>query len=470
MPVLTENPLSALQTFSTLKTHVGRWHSLRDRLTRRDLLATMLTVGSITLLVKIVSGGKEVIVARQLGVGDAVDAFIVAFTLPNITMQIIATSFNSALIPTYIQVRERMGELAARKLFSGVMVWSIGLLLLASGLLALLFPILLPVLASSFSPRKLQFTRLLFWTLLPVITISGLGINWTAILNAEGKFALPALAPAITSFIVICALAFRVHTWGIQGLAIGTLVGACLETVVIGSYLYWNGISLLPRWQQMNDDLRQVVRQYAPLAAAAVVFSGMGIIDQAIAARLGAGSVAALNYGSKIVTMVMSVTSTAVYTSVLPHFSRLVAHNDWHNIRRDLKSYTLIILLILLPVALVLSYFSLPIVRVGFQRGIFTPQDTQIVSHVQTFFAFQLPFYTLGMMYLRIISALKMNNQIFLVFSINIFLNFIFDLIFAKWFGVAGIALSTTLVTVVSASAFYLFLLRAIPKTQKNSL
>lgn len=463
MPVLADGPLGALQTFSTLKTHVGRWRSLRGRVAGRGLLATILTVGGLTLLVKIVAAGKEVVVARQLGVGDAVDAFVVAFSLPNLTMQVITTSFNAALIPTYIEVRERAGTAAAQRLLSGVMFWSLGLLLLASALLALLFPLVLPFLAASFSPEKLAFTRLLFWTLLPVITVTGVALNWTAALNAEGKFALPAAAPMITSLVIAGILLLRVQVWGVWGLAIGTLVGAGLEAALIGGYLRRHGLPLLPRWQRPDADLRQVMRQYAPLAAAAAAFSSLGAVDTAVAARLGPGSVAALNYGGKIVIMVMSVTSTAVYTSVLPHFSHLVVVGDWKGIREDLRNYTLLILLTLIPLALLISYFSLPLVRLGFQRGVFTPQDTQIVSHVQAWFTLQIPFYTLWVLYLRLISALKMNSQIFLVFSANVVLNFVLDVVLAKYLGVAGIALSTTLVTVFSTSAFYLFLLRALP-------
>lgn len=467
MPVLADSPWGALQTFSTLRGHVGRWRSLRGRVAGHGLLTTLLTVGGLTLLVKLVAAGKEVVVARQLGVGDAMDAFIVAFTLPNVTMHIIATSFNSALIPTYMEVRERAGEAAARRLFLGVMFWSVGLLLLASALLALAFPLVLPFLAAGFGPDKLAFTRLLFWTLLPVVAITGLAINWTAVLNAEGDFAMPAVTPGITSLVIAAILLLRVQTWGIWGLAIGTLIGACLEAALIGARLRRRGVSLRPRRQPMDSDLRQVLRQYAPMAAAAAAFSGMGIIDQAVAARLGPGSVAALAYGTRIVLMACSVTSSAMSTCALPHFSRLAVGGDWKSVRGDLKSYSLLTLLVLVPLALLAAHFSLPLVRLGFQRGAFTAEDTRIVSHVQACFALQIPFFTLGMMYLRLISALKRNDRIFLVFSANVVLNLVLDLVLARRFGVAGIAAATTTVTAVSALAFYLFLLRAIPDAKE---
>jgi len=463
MTLLGDSQASALQTFSTLQSHAKRWRSLQARVTGGGLLATMITVGSLTLLVKVVAAGKETFVARQLGVGDALDAFLIAYSLPTLANSIIAVSFNCALIPTYIEVREREGRPAAQRLFSGVMFWVLGLLLFVSALIALLFPIVLPMLASSFNPEKLAFTRQLFWALLPIITITGLATTWAAVLNAEGEFALPAATPIITSLMVAFILFLRIQTGGAWGLALGTVIGACLEAGLLGGRLQRHGLSLLPRWLGMDADLRQVMRQYAPQAAAMLVFSGTTLADQAVAARLGPGSVAALNYGSKIISLFIGVTATAVSTSVLPHFSRLVALDDWRSLRRDMKRFSVLILAALIPLALLLAFFSVPLVRLVFERGAFTSHDTRLVGQVQACFALQIPFFTVGMLCIRIICALKIISRNFLIASFSVVLNLVLDVVLARDFGVAGIALSTTAVSAVSAGIYYLVVLRAIP-------
>lgn len=462
LPISGDTQVSVLQTALSLQSQLGRWQSLRQRFTGHGLLATMVTVGSLTLLVKFAAAGKEAFVARQLGVGDALDAFLVAYLLPALAMSIIAGSFNSALIPTYVEVREQGGRPAAQRLFSGVMFWSVGLLLAASALLALLFPSILPTLASAFPAEKLAFTQRLFWAVLPIVTLTGLATTWTAVLNAEGEFALPALTPIITSLMIALLLLFRVHAWGVWTLAIGTLAGACLEVTLIGGCLKHHGIYLLPHWHPVDANLRQVMRQYAPLAAAALVFSGTGLADQAVAARLGSGSVAALNYGNKLISLVLGVTAAAVSSAVLPHFSRLVAQGDWKSLRGDLKFYTLVILLTLIPLALLLAYFSLPLVRIVFERGAFTARDAELVGQVQACFVLQIPFYTLGIMCMRLISALKNSTGIFLLSFASVTLNYLLDVVFAKQFGVAGIALSTSVVSLLFCGAVYFFLLRTL--------
>ncbi len=467
MTAVTEDHLSALQTLTMLKAQIRQWGSSQVRTFNRGLLSTMLTIGGLTMLVKIVAAGKETFIARQLGVGDALDAFLVAYSLPALVTSVIAGSFNSALIPTYMQVQEREGNQAAHRLFAGVMFWSLGLLLLISALLALLFPLVLPFLASGFSPEKLIFTRGLFRAVLPIVAVTGVAITWGAVLNAEGEFTLPAVVPIITSLVVTAVLLFRVQTWGVWGLAVGTSVGACLEAALVGLRLQQRGISPLPKWRRMDADLRQVMRQYMPLSAAALVFSGTSLADQTIAATLGSGKVATLNYGYKLIALIISITSTAVIIAVLPHFSRLAATENWKELRKDLKSYTVLILFALVPVALLLAYFSVPLVRLVFERGAFTARDSQIVGHVQACFAMQLPFYTLGMMYTRLISALKHNDSIFIVSFISVSLNLALDIIFARYLGVAGIALSTAVVSMVFCGTMYVFLLRALPATTK---
>src|SRR6185503_14581895 len=95
----------------------------------RRIFAAMLTVGTLTAAVKVVSTFKEMVVARQFGVSDGLDALLIAYLLPSFAINVVAGSFNAALVPTYIQVREQEGHQAAQRLFSSVVVWSAALLI-----------------------------------------------------------------------------------------------------------------------------------------------------------------------------------------------------------------------------------------------------------------------------------------------------------------------------------------------------
>jgi putative peptidoglycan lipid II flippase len=177
---------------------------------------------------------------------------------------------------------------------------------------------------------------------------------------------------------------------------------------------------------------------------------GTILVDQSMAAMLGPGSVSTLNYAGKAVTLILGIGSISLGTAVFPHFSHMVAASDWAGIRHTLKTYTHLILLVTIPLTLILAYFSEPIVRLFFERGAFTSVDTWRVSQVQVYFLFQVPFYLLGILIVRLISSLNMNRIFMQAASINLLCKIVFNYLLMQRLGAGGIALSTTLMYMVS--------------------
>jgi putative peptidoglycan lipid II flippase len=250
-----------------LGTRLNRLDAWRKRSVNRRILAAMLTVGGLTLVVKLASVARELVLAHQFGTGDVLDAFLIAFLLPSFIIQVVAGSFNLALIPTYVRVREHEGQDAAQRLFSNAMVWSTVSLAAASALLALLAPYILPLMASGFGPEKLELTRSLFYVLLPAVVVSGLSTIWKAILNAGERFALAAVAPAMAPVIAVAALLVAGSVWGVYALAVGTVVGFVLEAGLLVLSLKRRKFSLAPRWYGFDPATRKVISQCVPLFA-----------------------------------------------------------------------------------------------------------------------------------------------------------------------------------------------------------
>jgi putative peptidoglycan lipid II flippase len=421
----------------------------RESVNRR-IFAALMTVGGFTLVVNLAATVKELVVARQFGTGDTMDALLIAFLLPSFAVNVLAGSCNTALIPTFIQVRESKGKEAAQHLLSGVIIWNTVVLAIVSALLGLTASFILPILGSGFSTTKLALTRSLFFIFLPILIITGLRTTWAAVLNACDQFALVALSPGMIPLATIAALFFMGKIWGIYSLAAGMLGGYVIEAVILGWGLGRNGFSIMPYWHSLDHALRKVVNQYIPVVAGALLMCGTMLVDQSMAAILGAGSVSTLNYGGKVVTLILGIGSVSLSTAVFPHFSRMVAVYDWGGIRHTLKTYTYLILLVTIPMTFILVYFSDPIVRLLFERGAFTSMDTWRVSQVQALFLLQLPFYFLGILMVRLISSLSMNAILLQAAIINLLCKIVFNYLLMQRLGAAGIALSTTFVYVVS--------------------
>lgn len=429
---------------------IRSWNLWREGSINRRIFASMMTVGGLSLVVTMVSTLKEIVIAHQFGAGDILDAFLIAYLVPAFAINVVAGSFNAALIPTYAQVKEQEGKEAAQHLFSSAVVWSSGLLIAFSILLAVASSYVLPVLGSGFSPQKLALTQRLFLMVLPTLLLKGMFVTWAAVLNAGERFALAAIAPVLTPIVVILLVFSLGGKWDVYGFAVAMVVGAALEASLVMGALKREGISPIPRWYGMTPSLRQVRNQYIPMVAGAIMMGSTGLVDKSMAAMLRPGSVSVLNYGNKISTVVISIGAVAVSTAVLPQFSRMVAASLWTNLRRTIQTYTRLIFSITIPLSLIMILLSQTLVKLLFQKGAFTASDTLQVAMVQNLYLLQLPFYVCGMLHVRLISAFKANHILMWGTAISFVLNISLDYLFMNWLGVPGIALSTSVVYLVS--------------------
>ncbi|MBD1920406.1 polysaccharide biosynthesis C-terminal domain-containing protein [Microcoleus sp. FACHB-831] len=436
---------------------VSLWKQLTNGSINRKIFGAAVTVGLWTAVVKMASFGKEFIVAWRFGTGDDIDAFLIALLVPSFLINVVAGSFNAAMIPTYIRVREQEGKEAAQRLFSGVMVWSLGLLAIATFLMVVTAPFYLPLIARGFSPEKLDLTYRLLWIIAPVLMVSGIQVIWGAVLNAGERFALAALTPIITP---TCSaiLLLTCRSWGIFALATGLVCGALLEMTLLGIALKRQKISLLPKWYGFDERLRQVSGQYAPMIAGAFFMSSTTLVDQSMAAMLSPGSVAALNYGSKVIAFPLGLTSTALATAIIPYFAKMVACDDWAGVRDTLKRYIFLVFAVTIPLTLFFVFYSETIIQVLLQRGSFTIESVPVVARIQAFYACQIPFYVAGVLIAHLILSLRKSYILSWAAGFNLLTNIILNYLFVQWFGLPGIALSTTCVYILSLLLLSLFL------------
>jgi len=434
---------------AALVARIGAWQ--RASVDRRVFSAAAV-VAAFTLASKVASAAREIVIANQFGTSQEVDAFLLAFLMPGFAITVLGATLNSALIPTYVEVREREGNEAAQRLLSTTLVVSIVLLSAAACSMTALVPYAAPLISGKVTPERLELTRHLSYILTPTLVVTGTTLTWGAILNSHQRFAPAAAATLCVPLVAMGALLAFGRVAGILALAWGTLAGFLIEAAIVAWALRREGVSLVPRWHGLTPAVRRVIGQYWPMVAGMVAMGTNGPIDQIMAARLGPGSVAALGYGAKIESFVVGVGVASIGAAVLPHFSRLAAAEDWIALRSTIRRYATVLVLVGLVVTAVLILLSEPIVRVLFQRGAFSPEDTRLVGRIQAFLLLDLPVKFAGLLFIRFIMAVKANVVLMWTSILNAFVNVAANYVLSRYLGVAGIALSTTVVMVVSVS------------------
>lgn len=416
--------------------------------THGSILRAALSVGAAGIVVKLIATGKEIAVASVYGRSDAMDAFFAAALIPTLLVNLISESMNQALVPTLVRVREQQGRDRAQQLLSSSILWMCLLLGVVSLLVALFAPVYFPLIASNFAPAKLALSIHLFYGLLPIVLLTGVATNCTAILNTLDRFALPALAPAVISISIIAGAFFLGVRYGIWAMVYATLAGSLLHVLLVAWMMESHGYSFRPRWHGMNEATREVAGQYGPVLLSSVVSSGGLLVDQSMAAMLVAGSVSALVYANRFVSVVLTLLAGAISTAIVPYFSRMIAHRDWTGCRDTIRAWVQLTALVSIPIAILLIVGARPLVRLAYQHGHFGPHDTAVVATVLAMYAIQIPFYVVSRVYYRFIVAMRRTDLVLYCGIINLALDIVLNIVLMRWFGVAGIALATSIWTV----------------------
>jgi putative peptidoglycan lipid II flippase len=414
------------------------------------ILTDAVIVGALTVLVKLAGAAKIVFSAHLLGAGDQFDAFLIAFVIPSFLGDVLAGSLLAAFIPTLIEVREKQGDDAAHELYSSIVISTTVLLSAVAVLAALCSVPIVHLLGSAFDSEKARLTRMLFLSMTAVIPLSGISMTWRAVLNSKEKFAAAAAVPILTPLVSIALILLSGRVLGPYSLAFGATFGTFLEVLLLAIALRLSGIRLapvLPRWTQ---SARQVLTQYAPLAVGGIMLSGSNLIDQMMSATLVKGSVSALNFGTRVTGVIIAIGPAALSTAILPRFSKMAALADWRGLRNAVKHYALLSLLLSIPATACCIYLSEPIVKIVFQRGAFSSADTHLVAQVQAFSLLLVPLSMLLALVVRLVSSLKANDLLLPMALLSVAANFVLDYALMRRMGVAGIALATPMVTLLS--------------------
>jgi putative peptidoglycan lipid II flippase len=428
---------------------VRRWLS---EPTNRGVVRAAIVVALLSIVGNVAALLRDAVVARRFGLGDQLDAYLTALLLPTVGIGVISGSLTVALLPVYVRVREREGHAAASELIARSLGRAMTTLVLVALGLAVVSPVILPWLAPGFPPAKLLLVRQLLYLLLPSLVLSGMAALWTAVLNAGERFVMAALAPIAVPLSTLAAIV-AFPRFGVHALAAGTTVGFGVVAVLVGTTLWNGGLSPLPRFRGMTPAVQSVFDEYWPMVIGALFMSGTNLVDQAMAAMLGAGSVSALSLGGKLTSAAAGIASVAVGAAVFPPLSRWVASEDWRGLARGYRQYTLLVLALGVVAAGTLTLGARSLVDVVFAGRAFGEDEVLRVAAVQRFLAWQLPCAAAGLIGARLLSALGRNRVLMLIAGVNLLVNAAGNLVLMRTFGLAGIALATSVTYLISFAA-----------------
>jgi murein biosynthesis integral membrane protein MurJ len=430
----------------------------------RQIFRALLSLASAVLLVRVVGLLNQIVTTAHFGAGAAMDAYLIAYSLPYLLAQVIISAIEYSVFPAYARLRSQTGKEGASVLFSTLLnLLLIGTALLAVGMFIFRRQVIF-VSAPAVDPFRAGLAIELFPFVLPLLLLMVVAGLLERILNAEGQFGWPAYAGLLVPLATAVFVLIAGGSYGVVMLSVGMLVGLCLQLCVFIvcarraqlSYrltlnLHTPGIGLIAMaaWSSL---LGSFILQASP------------VVDQIFASSLSPGSISALNYALKLVSVFTSVLFGSIGRVVLPYFAQQVAANDLKAFKETLRLYLWIVGSVTTLLAALTLVFAHPLVQILFQRGAFTADDTSRTASTLIGFTVGVTPMAFGFIVSRALSTLSKNHLLLYVTVFSIIANAVFDYILARIWQSVGIALATSAVYFCTMFILYFMLRRVVGK------
>ncbi len=374
-----------------------------DRKTHISRTAGLVSLA--TLISRILGVVREQVLAAYFGAGFFTDAFLVAFRIPNLLRDLFAEgAMSAAFIPTFTKYLKEAGRSEAIKLAN--MMINL-LLVVLSGVTLLIFIFaryLVLILASGFekvSPDKVDLTVHMTRIMSPFLLFVAIAAVFMGMLNAFGRFFIPALAPAVFNICCILAGIFlsplmpAIGQEPIVSMAIGAFIGGlgqlCIQIpqAVREGYRYEFGLRL------SHPGLKRIMTLMIPATFGLAATQINIIVDNEIASYLGNGPISWLNYSFRIMMLPIGLFGVAIATVNLAEVSRNAADRDMDALKATLARSVRLAAVLTIPAMAGMIALKTPIVRILYERGRFSSFDTAQTANALLFYALGLFAYSL---------------------------------------------------------------------------
>ncbi|WP_161988132.1 murein biosynthesis integral membrane protein MurJ [Variovorax guangxiensis] len=425
----------------------------------RQIALGFFWVSLFVFVGKLAGAAKEMTIAWRYGVSATVDAYVFVFNLVSWPVAVWFSILTVVLLPLVARLRKDAPEALPR--FRAELL---GLTLIFGLMLGLLFSLGLPILLSKgwlglSGPALTAALSMVngLALLAPLGTLISLFSAWMLAAGHHRN----TLFEAIPAFSLLVALLMP-PAWLPEPLLWGSVAGFALHAAALGVPFIRRGELPLPRVTQRSPAWRFFWASIGIMALGQTLSSATNLVDQIFAAGLDEGSLSALSYANRILSLILGLGATAVGRATLPVFSKEVAKGSGHAVTAlalHWFKWMFMLGLVVMTVSWLLAPFM---VRVLFERGAFTPLDTDTVSSLLRYALFQVVFYFPSIVLVAALASQGRHKWIALSGALNLLFKLPVSFIFVRKFGIDGLVLSNVLVYALSAALLLAFVRRPL--------
>jgi len=422
---------------------------------KKHILKSASIISLITVASRILGYVRDQRITLLLGTSLSADAYVLAYRIPNLFRRLVAEgSMTASFIPVFTSyMREKPKEEVWN--FANRLFWTLALVVAVITVLGMVFS---PAVVQLFSganvarAQAVDLNRIIF----PYLFFIALAALAMGILNCFHIFGLPAATPVLLNVATILfsvGIVWRHFKDPATSLAVGVLVGGVLQFLIQVPTLVRKGMNFKFGVSFSHPAIRDVARLMIPRLFGIGIGQINLLIDTkfATAARMPAGSLAALYVADRVMELVLGGYAIAVATAILPMMSHQAAAKDYDSLKKTLSFSVRIVAFITIPAALGLMILREPIIRVLFQHGQFVAESTRLTARALLYYAIGLPALATVKLVVPAFYSTRDTKTPVIVAAISLVLNIVLNILFLEVFfrkvQNGGPALATALAT-----------------------
>jgi len=407
---------------------------------------------------RIVGLVREVVAASYYGIYGPMSAFTIAFQVPNLVRALFAdAALQPAFVPIFTEQLERKNYREAFRLASTLILLVTLVLGTITALFVLAAPVIMPLFAPGFEGELLDLTVTLSQVLFPILILLGVSGVVVGILNSYDRFGAFAISPLFWNLTIIAVTVFLAPAFHgqnrIYAYAIGILAGTLVQLMIPVFDLRNTPFKFEWSFEWRNPDVRRVLLLMLPVTISLGLINFNMLINSLFGSFVSDQSPAAIDKAFRIYQLPQGIFSVAIATVLFPTLARFASRGEIENLRATMANGMRQILFVLVPAAAAVLVLSVPMIRLVYQRGEFTPEQTTLVATALFWFAFSLPTNGLYLLQTRTFFSLQRPWLATQLAVIDLVVSALAALVLYSPFGVGGIVAGTGIGTTAAVVA-----------------
>ena len=436
---------------------------------KEGLLKAAGIVAALSVISKFLGFAREASLAAVFGATYATDAYLMGQTIPVAIFSAVSAALGSTFIPVFSQVRQAHGRDAAHKMVSSVInatvLLAVAFITIGEFFVGPLTRIVAPGFHGEVYALTVSMTRIMF----PMVLFQALSGLLTGMLQADDNFAIPAMTSLAYNITIIGSILLLGSKFGIRAVGAGTVVAIAAQVVLKLPAIARTGYRWSPILNLNDPGLRRMGALIGPVLLATFAGQVSTLVNRMLVSGLAEGSLAALNYATRLMGLVPGVVGTSIITVMYPTLSRLSAADDWQRYSKAFSESIKMISFVLVPAAVGMAVLRVPMVRIVFERGAFDSTATQATAWALLFLSPAVALFTLRDMTGRAFYALQDTTSPMMVSIFSAGINIVLNLVLVGPLAQGGLALANTLSSAFGAGVLLWILRKKLASTGSSS-